>query len=436
MDGATGAAGRGTLSGAGLLRLVLLGAAIGIPAAFAAAGFLALVHFLEHWLWTDLPSALHHRVPPWYLVVGLPLVGALIVVAVRRLLPGDGGHRPLQGLGGGATPIAAGPGVVLAALGTLPFGAVLGPEAPVIALGSVLGVTASRLVRLDPRRTEVLAQAGSFSAISALFGGPVVAGMLLLEGGLAAGTALLPMLLPGVVAAAIGYVIFIGFGTWGGLNTPGLTIPHLPAYQGLHLYDLLVAIAVGVLAALLVAVVHRAATRVERLQQRLGMAPVLVGGGLLVGVLALAATWFGADSADVLFSGQASLPTLVGAGSVGAVLVLLVGKALAYVVSLGCGFRGGPIFPAVFLGVALAAVATVGFGVSPTLAIAVGTAAGMAAQARLLFSPLIFATLLVGRAGTDAVPAAVLASAAAWLVSRALAGRERTSRTLAGRDQN
>jgi hypothetical protein len=48
----------------------------------------------------------------------------------------------------------------------------------------------------------------------------------------------------------------------------------------------------------------------------------------------------------------------------------------------------------------------------------------MAAQARLLFSPLVFATLLVGRAGTDAVPAAVLASAAAWLVSRALAGRE------------
>jgi H+/Cl- antiporter ClcA len=412
------------VSGAGLLRLVLLGAAIGIPAAFAAAGFLALVHYLEHWLWTDLPSALHHRAPPWYLVVGLPLVGALIVVAVRRFLPGDGGHRPLQGLSGEATPLAAAPGVVLAALGTLSFGAVLGPEAPVIALGSVVGVAASRLVRLDPKRTQVLAQAGSFASISALFAGPVVAGMLLMEIGLAAGTALLPLLLPGLVAAAIGYVIFIGFGSWGGLNAPGLTIPHLPAYHGLHLYDLLVAIAVGVLAALLLAVVHRAATRVERLQQRLGTAPVLAGGGLVVGLLALAATGLGADSADVLFSGQTSLPAVVGASSVGLVLVLLVAKTLAYVVSLGCGFRGGPIFPALFLGVALAAVATVAFGVSPTLAIAVGTAAGMAAQARLLFSPLIFASLLVGRAGTDAIPAAVLASAAAWVVSQAIVARK------------
>ncbi|MEV0843811.1 chloride channel protein [Actinocatenispora sera] len=425
MDGATGSAtGRGSVSGAGLLRLVLLGAAIGVPAAFAAAGFLALVHFLEHWLWTDLPSALHHRAPPWYLVVGLPLVGALIVVAVRRFLPGDGGHRPLQGLGGEVTPPAAAPGVALAALGTLSFGAVLGPEAPVVALGSALGVAASRLVRLDPKRTQVLAQAGSFASISALFAGPVVAGMLLMEIGLAAGTALLPLLLPGLVAAAIGYVIFIGFGSWGGLNAPGLTIPHLPGYHGLHLYDLLVAVVVGVLAALLLAVVHRAATRVERLQQRLGTAPVLAGGGLVVGLLALAATWLGADSADVLFSGQTSLPAVVGASSVGLVLVLLVAKTLAYVVSLGCGFRGGPIFPALFLGVALAAVATVAFGVSPTLAIAVGTAAGMAAQARLLFSPLIFASLLVGRAGTDAIPAAVLASAAAWVVSQAIVARK------------
>lgn len=421
MGGATGSA---TGGGAGLVRLVLLGAAIGIPAAFAAAGFLGLVHVLEHWLWTDLPVALGYRDPPWFLVVGLPVVGALIVFAVRRLLPGDGGHRPLQGLGGGPTPVAAGPGVVLAALGALPFGAVLGPEAPVIGLGSVVGMAAGRLARLDPRRTGVLAQAGSFAAISALFGGPVVAGMLLLEAGLAAGTALVPVLLPGVVAAAIGYVIFVGFGSWGGLNAPGLVVPDLPDYRGLHLYDLLVAVAVGILAALLMALVRAGAERVERLRSRLGTAPLLLAGGLAVGLLALAGYGLGADPRDVLFSGQASLPALVGAGTVAAVLVLFVAKALAYTVSLGCGFRGGPIFPAVFLGVALAAVATAGFGVSPTLAIAVGTAAGMAAEARLLLAPLVLATLLVGPAGTDAVPAAVLASAAAWMVIRLLAKPE------------
>ena len=65
--------------------------------------------------------------------------------------------------------------------------------------------------------------------------------------------------------------------------------------------------------------------------------------------------------------------------------------------SLGCGFRGGPIFPAVFLGVGLASLPVVWFDASPTLAVAVGAAAGMAAQTRLLFAPLLFATLLVGQ---------------------------------------
>jgi hypothetical protein len=71
----------------------------------------------------------------------------------------------------------------------------------------------------------VLGTAGSFSAVSALFGGPIVAGMLMLESGLAMGTALLPALVPGMVAAAVGYVLFVGLGSWGGLNTTALAVP-------------------------------------------------------------------------------------------------------------------------------------------------------------------------------------------------------------------
>ena len=163
----------------GYLRLVLLGAAIGIPAALVAAVFLAVVHELEDWLWPDDAQ--------WYRVVGLPVVGAAVVLAARKLLPGDGGHPPLEGIGGGVTPLSHAPGIALAALGTLAFGAVLGPEAPLIALGSVAGVAAAKLARLGPKETAVLATAGSFSAISALFGGPLVAGMLLVEGSLGLG---------------------------------------------------------------------------------------------------------------------------------------------------------------------------------------------------------------------------------------------------------
>jgi H+/Cl- antiporter ClcA len=412
---ATGAAPARIVDGA-YLRLVLLAAALGIPAALVGAGFLALVHWLEDQLWPEDPG--------WYLVLGLPVIGAAIVYAARRLLPGDGGHEPIQGLATTPTPLKHAPGVALAAIGTLAFGAVLGPEAPVIALGSVVGVALAMALRANARGTAALSAAGSFSAISALFGGPLVAGMLMVEGGVGMGAALIPALLPGLVAAAVGYVVFVGLGDWGGLASQGLVVPDLPAYNGTHVYDLLLAVAVGVVTALLIGLVKRGALwLMAEGPKRVGMAGLLLGGALAVGVLAELADLLGTNSQDVLFSGQASVPVVVGESTAALVLVLLVAKALAYAVSLGCGFRGGPIFPAVFLGVAVASLPVEWFGVSPTWAIAAGAAAGMAAQTQLLVSPLLFADLLVGHAGLDATPAAVLATAAAWITTSALQPR-------------
>jgi H+/Cl- antiporter ClcA len=213
-------AGAAELAGRTYLRLILLGAAIGIPAALLAAGFLALVHELEDVLWHDLPDALGRSSPPWYLVIALPPVGACLVAIARRLLPGDGGPRPLEGLGVEPTPVEYGPGIALAALGTLAVGSVLGPGAPLIALGSAVGVAVASQSAPGPRERAVLSTAGSFSAFSALFGGPLVAGMLLVEAGVGMGAALIPMLLPGLVAAAIGYLIFVGWATGASLTRP------------------------------------------------------------------------------------------------------------------------------------------------------------------------------------------------------------------------
>jgi hypothetical protein len=72
------------LSGVEYLRLVGLGAVIGIPAAFLAAVFLAFVHDLEHWLWDSLPSALGHSGPPWFGVS--PTLAVAVGAAGTRLL--------------------------------------------------------------------------------------------------------------------------------------------------------------------------------------------------------------------------------------------------------------------------------------------------------------------------------------------------------------
>jgi H+/Cl- antiporter ClcA len=413
------------LDAAAYVRLVLIGAAIGAPAALVAAAFLAAVHVLEGWLWHDLPEMLGSQAPPPYLVIGLPVVGAAIVVLARRLLPGDGGHVPLHGIGSGVTPLAHAPGVALAAIGTLVFGAVLGPEAPLIALGSATGMAFTVFARTGPREKAVLATAGSFSAISAIFGGPIVGALLMVEGGLERGRALIPILVPGFVASAIGYVIFIGVRDWPGLAAPGLAVPSLPPYEGTSLGDLLTALGVGVVTAILVAVVRRGARGLaDRGEARLGMPVLLLGGGLAVGLLAQIAGWLGADPQDVLFSGQAAVPDLAAETSGGVVLILLVAKALAYAVSLGSGFRGGPVFPAIFLGIAVAMFPVLWFDASPTLAVAVGAAAGVVAMTRLLVTAVVFASLLVGTPGVDTISAAVLAASAAWMAMAALDRRQ------------
>jgi H+/Cl- antiporter ClcA len=235
-----------------------------------------------------------------------------------------------------------------------------------------------------------------------------------------------PVLLPGLVAAAVGYVVFIGLGDWGGFPTTALSFSGLPPYDGTRLVDPLLAVVVGVLTAMLVAAVRLVAHRVADMDQsRLRMPGLLLVGGVTVGAIAYLADALGADSQDVLFSGQTAIPSLVTEGSAKIVLTLLAAKALAYAISLGCGFRGGPVFPAIFLGVAIATLGVQWLDMSPTFAVAIGTAAGMAAMTRLLIASLLFSALLVGTEGLDALPGAVLAAASAWVFTTAITQRAR-----------
>jgi len=148
--------------------LLVLAAVIGVPISAAAWGFLALVNKLQGWLFTSLPKALGFHGEPLWWPVPLLLVSGLLVGLTIRYLPGKGGHSPADGFKarGAPTPIEL-PGIIFAALATLSLGAVLGPEAPLIAIGGGLGVLAVRLARRDapPRTFAVVAAAGSFASI-------------------------------------------------------------------------------------------------------------------------------------------------------------------------------------------------------------------------------------------------------------------------------
>ncbi len=403
-----------------LVRVTLLGALVGLPVGLMAFGFIWLVHELEHQLWHDLPAALGAASPPWYLLVGLPVLGALCVY-LARTLTGDGGHSPVhEGVGLGGRPEDA-LSVGLAALASLAFGAVLGPEAPLLALGAALAVWLTSRARLDGAGRNLVGAAGSAAALSTLFGGPLVSGLMLLESGAAAGLAIVPIMVPVLASSAVAYLLITGLGAWSGLPITGLTMGDLPPYTSVLLPDLVAAVVVGVVMAALGVGLRRLAGVVAGLEGRIGRLPLLLGSGAAIGLLAWSAGLAGANPLDVLFSGQASIAPMLQATG-GTLVALALAKALAYVVSLGGGFRGGAIFPAVFIGVAVADVGVIAFGMSPTVAIAIGTAAGTAAMTRLLVSSVLFAGLLVGRAGLETIPVATIAAVAAWLASAGLDG--------------
>lgn len=70
-------------------------------------------------------------------------------------------------------------------------------------------------------------------------------------------------------------------------SAQSLAVPNLPAYHGTHLRDLLVGIAVGILAAAVVVTVRRGARLASGpTLGRLGMPVLLVAGGLGVGLIA------------------------------------------------------------------------------------------------------------------------------------------------------
>src|SRR3954454_1638008 len=84
--------------------ILVLAALVGIAASLAAWGFLELVHWVQVWVYTDLPKAFgYHHAPRWWSLPVLAIAGAIVAFAIVRL-PGNGGHVPADGLHAGSAP--------------------------------------------------------------------------------------------------------------------------------------------------------------------------------------------------------------------------------------------------------------------------------------------------------------------------------------------
>jgi len=411
------------------VRLLVVAAILGVPISAAAYGFLALVSYLQKELFIHLPHGLGYSTAPAWWPLPMLVIGGVLAALAIRYLPGNGGASPAAGFAVHPPPAPVQlPGVILAALASLAFGAVIGPEMPLIALGGGLAVLATKAARRRPvpaQGVQVLGGAGSFAAIATLLGSPITGAFLLMEASGLGGPTMDLVLVPGLLAAGVGALIFVGLDSLTGLGTFSLAIPHLPPYSRPDVAQFGWAIVIGLAAALLGPAILWLSLAVHRYAEKRVMIVLPLAGVAVAALTIIYTQATGKPASDVLFSGQNETGTLVqhaASYSVGALVLLLACKTLAYGVSRG-SFRGGPIFPALFIGTAGGVAMSHLPGLPLVAAVAMGIGAMTVAVLKLPLTSVLLASLLVLSDAAKVMPLVIVAVVVAYVADTRIGPR-------------
>jgi MFS family permease len=230
------------------------------------------------------------------------------------------------------------------------------------------------------------------------------------------------VMVPGLLAAGIGSLIFVGLDNLTGFGIFSLAVPDIPSFTTPTGVELLWAVGIGLAATVLGTAIRRLALFLQPIVARRRVLLTTIG-GLAIGALAMVfAEGSGKSSSEVLFSGQSALPSLIqdAAGwTVGALLLLIVCKGLAYGVALSA-FRGGPTFPGMFIG----AVGGLALSHLPGLPMIAGVAMGIGAMTVVMlglpFTSVLLTTLFLQSDGIALMPLVIVAVVVAYVASKRL----------------
>ncbi|EFA5603823.1 ion channel protein [Escherichia coli] len=327
-----------------MLLLSLPAVAIGIASSLILIVVMKIASALQNLLWQRLPGTLGiaQDSPLW--IIGVLTLTGIAVGLVIRFSQGHAGPDPAcEPLIGAPVPPSALPGLIVALILGLAGGVSLGPEHPIMTVNIALAVAigARLLPRVNRMEWTILASAGT---IGALFGTPVAAALIFSQ--TLNGSSEVPLwdrLFAPLMAAAAGAL------TTGLFFHPHFSLP-IAHYGQMEMTDILsgaivaaIAIAAGMVAVWCLPRLHAMMNQMKN--------PVLVLGigGFILGIL-------GVIGGPVsLFKGLDEMQQRVAnqAFSTSDYFLLAVIKLAALVVAAASGFRGGRIFPAVFVGVAL-----------------------------------------------------------------------------------
>lgn len=296
-------------------------------------------------IWDAAPAALGVDPDGWWIILVLTVTGFAVGLALQ-VLPGHGGaDSATTELVAPPLPLKTLPGLALVTLLGLAGGVSLGPENPIIAINTAImvAVVARLLPAVTPQISTLLAASAT---IGALFGTPVAAALVFtgLVAAVRAGGSLWDKLfLPLAAAGAASITMHL-------LGAPPFAFD-MPAYGPPQAFDILIGAAVacavtlvGLIALYLFPLVYRT---FHALRQPIIITTV---GGLVLGVLGFI------GGPITMFKGLTQMGELLQDPSqydAGQLAVIAGIKIVALLVAASALFRGGRVFPAAFIGVAL-----------------------------------------------------------------------------------
>ncbi|AUT96207.1 ion channel protein [Citrobacter europaeus] len=317
---------------------------IGIASSLVLIVVMKVASVLQQFLWERLPVSIGIAQDSALWIIGMLTLTGIMVGLVIRYSQGHAGPDPAcEPLIGMPVPTSAIPGLLAALILGLAGGVSLGPEHPImtvnIALAVVLGSRMfPRIAKLD---WTILASAGT---IGALFGTPVAAALVFSQTLNSSNEVpLWDRLFAPLMAAAAGSLTTSLF------FHPHFSLP-IAHYTQMHLIDILSGAVVAAIAIAAGMVAVWCLPRLHRLMHRLKHPVLILGvGGFILGILGVI------GGPLTLFKGLDEMQQMAFSQTLGTsdYFMLAVIKLAALVVAAASGFRGGRIFPAVFVGVAL-----------------------------------------------------------------------------------
>jgi H+/Cl- antiporter ClcA len=406
-------------------RLLGWATGIGVGGGLIAVAYYLLLMGSLHWLWdgvlgirpTDLPIE-----PTWNPgILVVTTLGGLVVGVLTRWLGSAGEIAAVVDnihLRQGRLDIRQTPSMVSTSLVSIAAGGSAGPEAPLV---QIIGSCASWLgdrLRFDGHVVRTFTFCGMGAALGAFFGAPLGGALFALEIPHRRGIEYYEALLPAILSSIVGFLVFHALVGYEHI------LFHFDEPGPLELTTVLWGIAAGGLGAVTASAFAATFGVVGRIAKRAESAPILiaVAGGLVLGLLAQL-------SPMTLFWGEFQIDRIIRSpatllrehsleGAVGLLLLLAAVKLLAISVTLRTGFRGGFIFPLMFIGAAMGTIATLLVPTAPAAAVVLGTMA--ATNVGITKTPISTSVILVTLSGLSLMPVLIAASLVSLLLTSRL----------------